>query len=156
MNKVLIPFHAVISQEVIAAENIYEIVSRVSAVGICLSAIVTLYSAHSCAELDDPRGVGIPEQLKVQQMSLDGLLKVGSSACEFATKLLRLLETQSIDPTVGLFATESFYQVARLYLLYVRETNKVEEYSPRIEVLTETLRFIGRSLQVASKITSIS
>lgn len=152
----MIPFHAVVSQEFIAAESIYDTVSRLSAVGICLSAIVTLYSTHSCAELDDPSGVGIPEQLQVQQMSLDGLLKVGSSACEFAIKLLTLLESKSIDPSVGLFATESVYQVGRLYLLYVRETNKIEEYSPKIEILTRTLRFLGRSLHVASKNVPIS
>lgn len=151
LHRVLVPFHAVISQEFINAKNPDEAVSRVSAVGICISAMVTLYSTHSCAELDDPRGVGIPEQLQVQQLSLDGLLTVGLSACEFATKLLHLLEANGVDPAVGAFATEGLYQLARLYVLYVRETNKTEEYSPKIDVLKRCLRFLGQRLQAASK-----
>ena len=151
LHRVLVPFHAVISQEFVNAENPRDAISRVSALGICLSAMVTLYSTHSCAELDDPRGVGIPEQLQVQQLSLDALLTVGSSACEYASNILQLLEAKGVDPAAGAFATEGLYQVARMYILYIRETNKIEEYSPKLDILTRCLRSIGQRLQVASK-----
>ncbi|OAQ64075.1 fungal specific transcription factor [Pochonia chlamydosporia 170] len=155
LHKVLTAFHGVVSHEFAAAQNAPELAPRLSALGICSSAMITLYSTHSCAELDDTRGVGIPEQLQLQQISLDGLHQVGSATCEFASRLASLLETNAAGAKIGIFATEAIYQVAKLYIWYTRETGKVEEYSPRIALLLKTLRLLGQKLQVASKIVSI-
>ncbi|KAH8883744.1 hypothetical protein GQ53DRAFT_424944 [Thozetella sp. PMI_491] len=94
-----------------------------SAVGICYSGLIALYDRHSCAEVDDPAGVGIPQQLQLQEIALSGLKELSGQVAEFAIRLNRLTETYGVM-AAGPFVADCFYAMLRLCMAYYRETRK--------------------------------
>ena len=151
LHQVLTSFQRAMSQELKTKEEPLAFMALSSAMGICFSAIIHLYDAHTCADLDDPSGVGIAEQLKIQEISLTGLHNVLPLVCEFASTLQVMFSlSQSRKSLLSPFVAEALFSAAKQYLWYIRETGKMELLSS-VEVLTGALRLLGEKWQVASK-----
>ena len=150
LHQILSSFHSALNQD-LKTEEPFVFMALSSAMGICFSAIIALYDAHTCADLDDPSGVGIPEQLKMQEVALGGLHDIGASVCEFASRLqVMSLSSHSSKAMLSPFATEGLFAAAKQYLWYIRETGKLEILAS-VEMLTGALRLLGQRWQVASK-----
>jgi hypothetical protein len=122
-----------------------------SAMGICFSAIVALYDAHSCADMDDPSGVGLPEQLKMQGVALSGLHEIGASVCKFASRITVVaISSASCAAMLSPFVCEAFYATAKQFIWYIRETGKLELLAT-VKNLTEALQLLGQRWNVASE-----
>ena len=127
--------------------------SLLPAISLCYSAQLNLYDVHTCAEVDNPGGVGIPEQLEIQRVALRSIKVVCFSISDLATKvnnMLHSLETQRVSPLV----TDCLYQAGKYILWYVQETNKLE-FITLVREITNTLDHISRAWVVASKYQSI-
>lgn len=123
---------------------------KVSALGICSSAIVALYYTHSCAEFDDVSGQGTSEQLTMQKASLDGLHRLARAMSQFAAKLTGLLQSDAPGVMADPFVAQSFYATAKLCLWSANESGKLE-YMAFVDTLKQALRLIGQRLQVAGE-----
>jgi hypothetical protein len=121
-----------------------------SALGICFSAFVALCDNHTCADKDDVAGVGIPEQLKMQELSLRGLHQVGRSIWDFASHLSLLLEGQGNGGLIGPFAAECLYAAATQYGWYIQETGN-KELEEAVNSMKHTLSLIGLSWKVGGE-----
>ncbi|KAL1868430.1 hypothetical protein VTK73DRAFT_3696 [Phialemonium thermophilum] len=141
-----------------------------SAVALCFSAQLALYDHHSCAEADNPAGVGIPGQLRMQEVALAGLKAIGPQIVSFASDLVRFLsalpstaapeperasprETEAMlaaTPLVG----DCLYGAARQYLWYARETGNVELLEP-VRILRDGLKMLSSRWGVAEVYLSI-
>lgn len=120
------------------------------ALGICFSALVALCDNHTCADLDDVSGVGTPEQLRIQQVSLQCLLEVGPSISEFASRLSIQFETDRGRRLASPFAAECLYSIAVQFGWYIQETGKTE-YVEAVHALKHALEVIGQTWRVGSK-----
>ncbi|KAM5360703.1 hypothetical protein ACJZ2D_013581 [Fusarium nematophilum] len=121
-----------------------------SALGICFSAFITLCDHHTCADLDDVSGVGIPEQLRMQHLALQTLHELGALAWDFASRIGLMLEGQDGKGIVSPFAAECLYAAATQYQWYIQETGK-EELRPAVDAMKYTLKLIGRTWKVGEK-----
>lgn len=118
-------------------------------IGLCYSAQMNLYDTHTCADVDDASGVGIPEQLEIQRMALNSIKNVCFSVSDLATKINRIVysnEGTMLTPLV----TDCLYQAAKYILWYVQETNKVELMT-LVKEIKDTLSYISETWLVASK-----
>jgi hypothetical protein len=141
-------FCAALSEEMETGDT-NQFISLTTAAGMCYSARLTLYDCHSCAEADDPSGVGIPEQLKMQEIALAGLKELGLIVVKFASKLMNLMQTRGIL-TVSPLVADCLYQTAKQHLWYIRETGKTEMLS-QVQPLTGALTGLGQTWSVASE-----
>lgn len=150
LHQVLSSFHEALGQE-LQTEDLSTFMALSTAMGICISATIALYDAHSCADLDDPSGVGIPEQLKIQGVALSGLHEIGASVCEFASRIsVAVTSSTSCAAMLSPFVCEAFYAAAKQFLWYIRETGKLELLAT-VNILTEALQLLGQRWHVASK-----
>lgn len=150
LHQVLSSFHTALNQD-LKTEEPFVFMALSSAMGICFSAIIALCDAHTCANLDDPSGVGIPEQLKMQEVALGGLHDIGASVCEFASRLqVMSLSSHGSKAMLSPFVAEGLFAAAKQYLWYIRETGNLE-LLVLVEMLTGALRLLGQRWQVASK-----
>lgn len=149
LHHVVRAFHLVLKQEMAADDN-NAFSAASSALALCHSAMLALYDAHTCADVDDPAGVGIPEQLSMQEISLSGMFSVLVSVCEFASMLKALWEVQPDRLLASPFVAQSLYVSALQYIWYIRETDKKELLS-YVHVLTDMLRLLGQRWHVASE-----
>ena len=148
LHHVLVPFCTALSEE-LATEDPAVAVSLSSALGICHSAMIALYDAHTCADMDDPAGVGTAEQLGMQKTSLDGLHAVTRYVCNFASRLPALAEPSSGNVLASPFMAESMYTSAMQCVWSVNETGKGELW-PAINGLKDGLKLLGHRWNVAS------
>lgn len=154
LHSILSSFRLALEQEVSEQES-FKLALYSSALGICFSAIVALYDNHTCADKDDVAGVGIPEQLKMQELSLRGLHEVGRSIWDFASHLSLLLDGPGdIGRTVGPFAAECLYAAATQYGWYIQETGN-KELEEAVSSMKKALRLIGPSWTVGDKYLTI-
>ncbi|KAH6951205.1 hypothetical protein BKA56DRAFT_605812 [Ilyonectria sp. MPI-CAGE-AT-0026] len=153
LHSILSSFRLALAQEV-SSEEPHVLAAYSSALGLCFSALIALCDNHSCADLDDVSGVGIPEQLRMQQLALQSLHEIGGWVWEFASHLGLLLEGPEYQGTVGPFAAESLYSAATQYQWYIQETGK-EELTAAVDAMKQTLRLIGQRWNVGDKYLAI-
>jgi len=111
--------------------------------------MITLYDAYTCADLDDVTGIGLPEQLQMQDVALQGLYQVGTPLCEFASELGGLLNVHDDAAVISPFVAEALYSMSKQYLWYIQETGKID-LLPAVDSLKDALRLVGQRWQVAS------
>lgn len=145
LHQILTAFHLALQQEV-AMDNAALFEDYSSAMGISYSALIALCDKYTCADMDDPSGVGIPEQLKMQETALYSLHEIGASIWEFASCLAK--HGEQIVPSP--FMAECFYAAATQYTWYIRETGKTELIAA-VNDMKLALRSIGRVWAVACK-----
>ncbi|KAJ3476159.1 hypothetical protein NLG97_g9214 [Lecanicillium saksenae] len=153
LHSIVSSFHTFLLEEALA-NNSVDLSCRVSALGICSSAIVTLYYTHSCADLDDVSGQGISEQLSMQKAALDGLHKLAPSTSLFASKLTNLLQSNTPGVLADPFVAQSLYATAKLCLWSANESSN-PEYLLFVNTLKNALQVIAPHFQVASEYLSI-
>lgn len=153
LHHVLQAFHGALTHETSAMDSIGA-ASLSSARGICYTALIALYDHHTCAELDNPDGIGIAEQLQMQEISLTTMHDVGVSLWEFSHGLREAVSV--VGPRAATpFATECLYSAARQYTWYIWETGKTELNTAVADLVT-ALRLLGRHWDVSSKTASAS
>lgn len=115
------------------------------AISLAYTAQIILYDVHSCAELDDITGVGIPEQLQVQTISIAGLKSVCPAVARFAGRVRTMLNhVGHVSPLV----TSCMYEAAKYLSWYHRETNRTELLD-EVREITDALRAIAPMWAVA-------
>lgn len=152
LHDLLSAFCSGLSQE-LSRDDATLFASQCTAMGIGYSALIALYDCHSCAERDDPSGVGILEQLQMQEIALSGLKDTYKAICTFAERLGGLGHDQRII-NVSPFVGDCLYMAASGYMWYIRETGKTE-LTTSVNILTEALKGLGTRWAVASKISAI-
>ncbi|OAA81353.1 hypothetical protein LEL_00898 [Akanthomyces lecanii RCEF 1005] len=115
LHSIVSSFHTFLLLEAMS-QSPSDLLCKASALGICSSAIVTLYYTHSCAEFDDMSGQGTTEQLSIQRASLDGLHQLAPAVSQLASKLTIALQSGARGGITGPFVTQSFYAMAKLGL----------------------------------------
>ena len=124
--------------------------SHFTAMAICYSSQITLYDTHWCADADAIRGVGIPEQLEMQQISINGI----KSACLAVHKLAKMIsEAAQIGDMcrVNPLTTDCLYQASMLLHSYIRETGN-NEYAQAVIDIVQVLKVLAGIWDVASKV----
>ena len=130
--------------------------SLFSAAAICYSAQLVLYDTHTCAERDDPDGVGIPAQLSMQRVALEGMKTACEAVHAFALRIAATIEERKANggggaaAVVSPFVAHCLYVAAKNYCWYVRETGRVELRQIVIDIVA-LLREIGATWAVASE-----
>ncbi len=148
LHRVLDAFCLAVSIELASADNsLFGPLS--SAVGICYSGLLALYDCHSCADVDDAAGIGIPEQLQLQEIALGGLKKLPALVSDLAVKLTSVVSSQG-RAAASPFVADCFYATNRLCLLYFRETGR-PDLLPAIEAIFGGLKAISGHWSCASK-----
>ncbi|KAI8630101.1 hypothetical protein F5Y19DRAFT_428622 [Xylariaceae sp. FL1651] len=121
-----------------------------SARGLVYSALIVLYDAHSCAEKDYPGGIGSPEQLSIQRISLEGILRLCcNEVVGFALSVSDRIREKGMGD-ISPFIADSFYAAARHQIWYWKETQKAELLDS-IRDTTKALRTLGRFWNVAGE-----
>lgn len=123
--------------------------SHFTAMAICSSAQITLYDTYWCADADAIRGVGIPEQLEMQQISINGI----KGACLAVHQLAKMIsEAAQIGDIcrVNPLTTDCLYQASMLLHSYIRETGN-NEYAQAVIDIVQVLKVLTRIWDVASK-----
>ncbi|KAJ6782300.1 hypothetical protein PWT90_00623 [Aphanocladium album] len=134
LHRLVSAFHTFLLEEALASDSV-DLSCKVSALGICTSAIVTLYYTHSCADHDDASGQGILEQLYMQKASLDGLKKLAPAISRFASKLTGVLQSHAQGVLADPFVAQSLYATAKLCLWSANVSG-----NPEHEVVVRTLK----------------
>lgn len=148
LHGILSSFQLAIQQEVASIiEDPVALLTYSSAMAINFSALIALYNNHTCADLDDVSGVGLPEQLKMQETALNGLLEVGPSLKSFTVTMGELVQSQYM---VSPFAPQCIYAAAVQYKWYHNETGKIE-YKRSLDVMIATLRLMRRQWRIGGE-----
>lgn len=138
-----------------------------AAAGLCHSARVALYDAHTCAEADAPQGVGIPEQLQMQAVALEGMKEACGDVLAFARRVgqslvggergARMEEGEDGEDghrwdhaEVSPLVCNCLYESAKNYSWYMRETGRAD-LGDLVREIYEVLRKLGRTWKVAGK-----
>lgn len=146
LHGILSSFRLAIAQEARSGDP-HHYVTYSSALGICYSALIALCDNHTCADLDPILGVGIPEQLKMQETALNGLFEIGISVGALAMGLGNLIQMGHI---VSPFAAQCIYAAAVQYKWYIDETGKTE-FGTSLNELKVGLRLIKHQWRVAGE-----
>ncbi|KAH8911446.1 hypothetical protein BR93DRAFT_975433 [Coniochaeta sp. PMI_546] len=123
------------------------------AVGLVYTAQILLYDSHTCAEFDQPGGVGLQEQLEMQALSLAGLRNVCPAVSRFATGVraaLRAGDAMASSPLL----LNSLYEAGKYYLWYYRETHRAELLTETNEIML-TLRALTSQWALAGQYIAI-
>ncbi|KAH8660317.1 fungal-specific transcription factor domain-containing protein [Xylariales sp. PMI_506] len=134
--------------------------SLYSAMGLCFSALIMLYDAHTCAVADHPDGMGLAEQLEIQGVALQGLIRVCTDVHEFSGAIRQVVAPADEDRITTTTAatspliTDCLYAAARCYLWYWNDTNKLELLQP-LKELVGTLEQLGAYWRVGSEYLGI-
>lgn len=118
-------------------------------IGLCYSAQLNLYDAHTCAEADNTSGVGIPEQLEIQRVALNSIKKVCFSVSDLASRINGIVDSDE-SKTLSPLATDCLYQAGKYILWYIQETSKLELMT-LVKEIKDALDKISRFWTVASK-----
>ncbi|KAH7129521.1 hypothetical protein B0J13DRAFT_564205 [Dactylonectria estremocensis] len=153
LHSILSSLRLALAQEA-SSEEPHILAAYSSALGLCFSALVTLCDNHTCADLDDVSGVGIPEQLRMQQLALQSIHEIGGWIWEFASHLSLFLGEPEYKGSVSPFVAESLYSAATQYQWYIQETGK-EELGAAVDAMKQTLRLIGQQWNVGDKYLAI-
>lgn len=120
-------------------------------IALCFSAELTLYFNHSCVDYERLDGIGIPEQITMQNLAISSIKVVCRDVrglCDqisnaFAANLLNLL-----SPFVG----DCLYQAARNIILLISGTQKTAEFEGQLQGILNALEKIGTRWRVTSKL----
>lgn len=156
LHSTLTVFCNVVYNAVMAAEAVDDglgFVCHLSSAGIGFSAAIALYFHHSCAESHSVTGVGIPEQLNMQQVSLTGFESVVSLLRQVLVKMRHCLQLGQIDTTSCIFMMQSLYESAKICALYANEVGSTESMM-NSTVLLSVLEELGEESPLASKLSS--
>ncbi|KAI5460852.1 hypothetical protein BGZ63DRAFT_252260 [Mariannaea sp. PMI_226] len=153
LHQILSSFHLALRQEV-AMDDPSAFAAYSSAIGISYSALIALCDNYTCADLDDPSAVGIPEQLRMQKTSLNSLHEIGTSVWEFASCFGTLQGEESNHTVASPFAADCLYAAATQYLWYIQETGKTE-LNAAVDDMKTALNFIGRTWAVGNEYLAI-
>lgn len=115
---------------------------------ICYSAQLTLYDAYMCTDVDDVRGIGIQEQMEMQQIAISCMKDTCLAVHQFANALSRVSELEGPSKVTPL-STDCLYQTNMLLLFHIRETGN-REYVPALGDIMNALKMLGRWWDVAS------
>lgn len=157
LTQILLAFNTAISEEfrVMAGYSNPQLQQSLhSAVALCYSAQIALYDTHTCADRDQPEGVGIPEQLEMQGLALPGLMAVCRQVHEFSQTIRVMLEHADAGGVASPFVGDCLYAAARAYVWYWMDNRKHEFIEP-LKAIAETLRVVGRQWGVANEYVSI-
>jgi hypothetical protein len=149
LHQVLEAFHRGISHELQnSGPSAFNALSTANA--ICYSALIALYDHHSCAEADNPAGVGLEEQLRIQEISLTSLqTHVGPAIHDFAQTISELVDREGLQVT-NPFLAPCLYSAAVQYKWYIRETNR-SDLGGVLSVLMRALTDVGLRWDIASR-----
>ncbi|KAJ9149835.1 Fungal specific transcription factor [Pleurostoma richardsiae] len=125
------------------------------ALGLCYSTQLSLYDVHTCADADDTSGVGIPEQLRIQDVSLNGMKSVCFAVVELASKI-KVLPGPEVTSSVIIspLVAHCLYESAKNVLWYAQETGKTDYVAAATDI-QDCLRMIGESWAVGSRYIEI-
>ncbi|KAL1966745.1 hypothetical protein VTN77DRAFT_3942 [Rasamsonia byssochlamydoides] len=120
---------------------------------ICYSAQLTLYDAYMCADADDISGVGIPEQLEMQNIAISSIKDVCIAVHQFANRIARAVESGDLL-RISPLTTDCLYQAAMLFIGYIRQTGKVE-FVQTVMDIRNALDILARRWDVANEYLKI-
>lgn len=116
---------------------------------LCLSAELALYFNHSCVDSERLDGIGIPEQISIQNLSISSITVVCRTVRILADRINGILEAGFKQP-LSPFICDCLYQAARNITLLIEETRS-SEFSADLEVIMNALNGLGTKWHVASK-----
>ena len=149
LHQVLEAFHRGISHELQNSDP-SGFVALSTANAVCYSALIALYDHHSCAEADNPAGVGLEEQLRIQEISLKSLQShVGPAIHDFARTISELIDRQG-PQAASPFLAPCLYSAAVQYKWYIRETNR-SDLEGVVSDLMRALTNVGLRWNIASR-----
>jgi len=117
------------------------------ALGLAYTAQLLLYDAHTCASFHQPSGVGIQEQLLMQEISLNGLKTLCPVVSRFAITIrtaLRVGDAMALSPLL----MSCMYEAGKYYFWYYRETLRPEILVEAQEIM-HTLRMLAETWPLA-------
>ena len=119
-----------------------QVLALYPALGICFSAQLSLYDAHTCAEVDFPMAVGLPVQLEMQMLALDGMKAACRGVAEFGDKIRSAVEsdmTAFVSPLVA----NCLFQAAKNICWLLREAPRQELWDA-LQAPVDALKGLGR------------
>ncbi|KAF2716079.1 hypothetical protein K431DRAFT_258236 [Polychaeton citri CBS 116435] len=124
--------------------------SRITALALCYSGILTLYDAYSCSErlLE----YGPEDQLLMQKESIAGLDSVSEKAYQLALRIRRDFQEAGANKLSPL-AIDSVYQVAANYAWMYRESSN-PDYQSRLAELKDILILLNTRWKCAGQYIS--
>lgn len=146
-------FSIVISQEVtnITSDEYNSIPSSLyfTAMAICYSAQLALYDARMCPDADDVPGLGMPEQLEMQQIAMTGIKSTCFAIHNFGNMISGLIERRGFSQ-LSPFVADCLYQACMLIRAYIHGTEN-HEYRQIMEEMVLVLGQVSKRWDVASK-----
>jgi hypothetical protein len=121
--------------------------SLITAIAICYSAQLTLYDANMCADADDVKGIGIQEQVEMQQIAISGIKDTCLAVHGLATMISKSDELK--DWPKSPLTTDCLYQAAMLILCHARETGD-NEYVKVVWDIVNAIKTLAGRWNVAS------
>jgi hypothetical protein len=118
-------------------------------VGLVYTAQILLYDCHSCADFDQPGGVGIREQLEMQTIAMAGLRTVCPAVSRFAAGVRAALRAGDAMASSPLLLS-CLYEAGKYHFWYYRETQRVELLAEANEIML-TLRALTSRWALAGK-----
>ena len=153
LHQVILSFHNALHKAVASGDTATS-VELSSAVGICSTALIALCDQHTCADLDNPAGIGIPEQLKMQSTALETLQEIMPMIAEWAARLTHCLDETAWSAMASPFVSQSVYSAAKQLLCCIRETED-RDLLPLVNRLISLLTQVGRRWHAASTVPAL-
>ncbi|KKA17919.1 hypothetical protein T310_8139 [Rasamsonia emersonii CBS 393.64] len=125
-----------------------------TSMAICYSAQLTLYDAYMCADADDISGVGIPEQLEMQNIAISNIKDVCMAVHRFANRIVGASESGGDLSRISPLTTDCLYEAAMLFIGYIRQIGKVE-FVQTVMDMRNALEILARRWDVASEYLKI-
>jgi hypothetical protein len=131
-----------------------DIESRLSALAICYSAQLTLYDAHMCADADDFKGIGIPEQVEMQQIAIPGLKEILAAVSRLANTICTAIDSHDASK-LSPFTMDCWYQAALLISSYSRDTGD-KEYANLVVDIVRALKLLSSHWGITSMLLFVN
>lgn len=115
---------------------------------ICYSARITLYDAYMCPDADNFKGVGIPEQIEMQQIAISSIRESCMAVYRLAAMINKTVDLERL-PIMTPLLTDCLYQASMLIGSYVRESGHVEYSYMETDIIC-ALKTLAGSWHVSS------
>ncbi|QKX63441.1 uncharacterized protein TRUGW13939_10611 [Talaromyces rugulosus] len=112
-----------------------------AAMGLCLSALLTLYDKYSCTENSEVDQMGSPNLLEMQKIAISGLKELSSAVFQLSRRIRAAAELGGMLKTSPLIC-DCLYQAAANYLWYILETGN-EECRSMVVGIKDVLQMLG-------------
>jgi len=148
LHHIVSSFGAALAQVALSLDDT-QVLTLYPAVSICFSAQLSLYDAHTCAEVDFPQAVGIPAQLEMQLLALAGVKTACQGVAGLADKI-KAAAGAGMIAFVSPLVANCLFQAAKNICWLLREAPRPELWDA-LQLLVDALQQVGRIWAVGGR-----